>query len=59
MIPELMSVGPGSQPCSIAMRNALSAYMPLLPRSRTTVNPEDNICKPLEAASIARRAVDS
>ena len=50
MMPELMIVGPGIQPCSIAWRSAVSAYSALLPMSRTMVKPDDSIWMPLDAA---------
>src|SRR5512146_304941 len=52
--PEGITVGPGSHPCSIAWRNAASAYSALLHTSRTTVKPDDSICIPFDAAWIAR-----
>ena len=59
MMPELMIVGPGIQPCSIAWRSAVSAYSALFPMSRTIVKPDASIWMPLDAAWMARSAVDS
>jgi hypothetical protein len=50
MIPELMIVGPGIQPCSIAWRSAASAKFPALPMSRTMVKPASSIWIPFDTA---------
>ena len=57
--PDGMIVGPGSQPCSIAARSAVSAYIALLPTSRMTVKPEASSCMAFDAAWIARSGVES
>ena len=52
-------VGPGIQPASIARRSAVSAYRPLLPRSRSTVKPWSSSVNALPAPWSARYAVVS
>ena len=57
--PDGMTVGPGSHPCSMACRSAVSTYIALLPTSRTTVKPELSSCMALDAAWMARSGDDS
>ena len=59
MSPDGMIVGPGIHPCSIAARSVVSAYKPLLPTSQITVKPAESDCRVLDAAWIARSAVES